>query len=574
MPPLRVLIVEDSENDTLLLVHTLRRAGFDPIFERVDTPDAMARALTSSSWDIVISDYTMPRFDGVSALRVLKQQELDVPFILVSGSIGEELAVAAMKAGAHDYVMKDNLQRLGSAITRELREAEIRREHKRSEERLRYLARYDPLTGLPNRNFLYDRLADELLSRERKGEPVALMILNFDHFREINNTMGHQTGDLLLQQVAPRLQKDVGGCEAIARLAGDQFAIVLPAADERAAVLAAEAVLRSLESPFLIGDLTLAAGASIGIAVFPKHAADPDMLLRRADVALHLAKEAGSSYTVYAPERDSYSPERLALMAELHHGITGGQLFLNYQPKLDLRTGRISGVEALARWRHPKRGLIPPDQFIPMAERTGSIKSLTMWAIRTALMQSKSWCEQGFDVPVAVNLSVRTLQDPTFPDQMINLLENSQVKPDQLELEITESSIMSDPLHTIDILRRIHDLGIELSIDDFGTGYSSLSYLRKLPVGSVKIDQSFVRELMIDENQAVIVRATIDLGRNLGLRVIAEGVENRSVLDRLASWGCDQAQGYFISKPLSDQGLTNFLTERSLASTNSQQLCF
>ena len=559
--PLRVLIVEDSESDSLLLVRALRSAGFEPDFDRVDTPEAMAATLTDRAWDIVISDYTMPRFDGLSALRVLKQRGLDLPFIIVSGSIGEEVAVAAMKAGAHDYVMKSNLQRLGSAIERELREAEIRSEHKRSEERLRYLAKYDPLTGLPNRNLLYEQLEHELASGQGKDKPLALMLMDLDNFKEINDTIGHQAGDLLLQQVGLRLQATLRECDIIARLGGDEFGILLPGADEESAILAASKFLTAFDAPFAIGKLVLDARASFGIALSPHHGADTDALMRRADIAMYLAKQSASGYAIYSPDRDSYSPERLVLMAELHHAIENDQLFLTYQPKIDLGTSRVIGVEALARWRHPTLGVIPPDQFISMAEHTGFIKPLTMWALDEALIQFSSWCEQGFEIPVSVNLSARTLHELTFPHRVFELIERHGIAPDQLELEITESAIMADPAHARDILTRVHQMGVILSIDDFGTGYSSLSYLKKLPVHSVKIDKSFVIDMTANENDALIVRSTIDLGHNLGLKVIAEGVESRDVCDRLAMWGCDQAQGYYISRPLSAPEMTKWLND-------------
>ena len=375
---LRVLIVEDSENDALLLLRGLSRGGFEPEFKRVETPEAMAAALSAQPWDIIVSDYSMPHFSGLAALWVLKQSGLDLPFILVSGTIGEDVAVEAMKAGAHDYVMKGNLQRLGTAIERELREAEVRKERKQTEERLKYLAQYDPLTNLPNRNLLYERMEQALVSSRHESKPLALILMDLDHFKEINDTIGHHAGDLLLQQVGLRLQGALRKTDTVARLGGDEFGVLLPGVDEEGATLAARQLLKALEPPFVIGELTMHARASIGIAFFPTHGEDRDTLMRRADIAMYLAKQSANGYAVYSPEHDSYSPERLALIAELHRTIDNNQLFLAYQPKINLGTGTITGLEALARWQHPKIGLIPPDQFIPMAERTGFIKSLTL----------------------------------------------------------------------------------------------------------------------------------------------------------------------------------------------------
>jgi diguanylate cyclase len=555
---LRVLIIDDSADDTILLVRGLSHGGFEPEFERVETPEAM-RAALHQTWDIIISDYAMPHFSGLGALSVLKESGLDLPFILVSGTIGEDLAVQAMKAGAHDYVMKGNLQRLTSAIERELRDVEARREHKRAEEWLKYAAHYDQLTDLPNRNLLYQRLEQTLVSAKSGGKPFALMLMDLDRFKDINDTIGHQAGDSLLQQVGLRLQGVVRKADTVARLGGDEFGVLIPEVDCEAAGLTAMRFLKAFEPPFHIGGINLSVQPSIGIALFPQHGISEDTLMRCADVAMYLAKESGGGYVFYSPERDSYSRDRLALMADLHRAIECNQLFLVYQPKLNLQTGTIIGLEALARWQHPELGTIPPDRFIMLAERSGFIKPLTMWGLETALTQSRTWSEGGTHIPISVNLSARTLHDGSFPDQMKVLLENHKTAPEQLELEITESVIMVDPARALEILKRISSMGVALSIDDFGTGYSSLSYLKKLPVNAVKIDKSFVINMTTDQNDAQIVRSTIDLAHNLGLKVIAEGVETLEVWDRLTALGCDEAQGYYMSRPLPASGLTQWM---------------
>lgn len=559
--PIRVVIVEDSENDTRLLIRELQRGGFELEFQRVDSPGAMVAALSSQPWDLIISDYSMPHFSGLAALQVLKQSGLDLPFIMVSGTIGEDVAVAAMKEGVHDYVMKGNLPRLVTAIERELRDAEVRRERKRMDERLSYLAKYDPLTDLPNRNLLSERLEQALISARQEGRPLALMVMDLNHFKEINDTMGHQAGDVLLREVGSRLKGALRECDTVARLGGDDFGVLLPGTDEPGATLEAQRLLKALEPPFLIEGLPVDTRASIGMAFSPLHGEDVDTLMRRADIAMYLAKQAASGYSIYSAKRDSYSPERLSLMADLHRAIDNNQLFLAYQPKVDLGTARVVGVEALARWRHPKAGLIPPDQFIPMAERTGFIKSLTMWALNEALSQSRSWRRQGLEIPVSVNLSARTLHEFNLPQRIATLLKDHEMIPHQLELEITESVIMADPVHALEVLSCINHMGVTLSIDDFGTGYSSLGYLKKLPVSAIKIDKSFVMHMTTDETDAVIVRSTIDLAHNLGLKVVAEGVENADIWDRLLAWGCDAAQGYYMSRPLSAPDTTQWLRE-------------
>jgi diguanylate cyclase (GGDEF)-like protein len=554
---LRALIVDNSEDDSLLLLRGLTQGGFELEFERVETPEAMGAALSNQTWDVIISDYALPNFSGLAALSILQQSGLDIPFILVSGTIGEDLAVQAMKAGAHDYVMKGNLYRLTTAIERELRDVEVRRSHKRAQDWLKYTARYDQLTDLPNRNLLYERL-EQIIS---DNKPFSLILMDLDRFKEINDTIGHQAGDSLLQQVGLRLQSVVRKGDTVARLGGDEFGALLPGLDGKAAALAAERFLNAFDPSFVIGEIALSVRTSIGIASFPEHSTDKDALMRYADVAMYLAKESGGGYTVYSAERDSYSTERLALMGDLHRALEQNQLFLVYQPKLNLQTGAVTGVEALARWQHPKGGLIPPDQFIALAERSGFIKSLTAWGLEAALTQSRSWSEGGTAVPISVNLSARTLHDETFPDRVKEVLESRKVAPAQLELEITESVIMVDPSRALTILTRLNRMGISLSIDDFGTGYSSLSYLKKLPVNAVKIDKSFIINMTDDTNDAQIVRSTIDLAHNLGLKVIAEGVETREAWDQLLALGCDEAQGYYMSRPLPAPEMTRWLCE-------------
>jgi diguanylate cyclase (GGDEF)-like protein len=556
---LRLLIVDDSEDDVSLLLRYILDAGYEPEFERVETAKEMASALSGQNPDVVVCEYTMAKFGGLAALSVLKQSGLDVPLIFVSRIMGEAEAIEAIKAGARDYVRKTNLGRLAIAIERELRDGEVRRSHKRAEEWLKYTARHDPLTDLANRNLLYERLEHALVVGQSESKPFALLLMDLDRFKEINDTIGHQAGDALLQQVGLRLQGAVRKGDTIARLGGDEFAVLLPQMDRESAEIVAARCLKAFEDQFVIGEISLNVQSSIGIALFPQDGTDRHSLMRCADVAMYQAKESANGYSVYSPERDSYSTERLALMADLHRAIDRDELFLVYQPKINLATGAITGVEALARWQHSKSGLIPPDQFIALAERSGFIKPLTLWVLEAALDQSRWWRAEGIDVPISVNLSPRTLHDVDFPERVAALLRTHGVTAEQLELEITESSIMVDPPRALDILTRLHRMGISLSIDDFGTGYSSLSYLKKLPANAVKVDKSFVIQMTQDESDAQIVRSTIDLAHNLGLKVIAEGVETEEAWGRLLALGCDEAQGYYVSRPLPAPELTQWL---------------
>ncbi len=549
--PLRVLIVEDSEDDATLIVHELERAGYDPEIERVDTPAGMTQALADRVWDIVICDYRMPKFSAPDAMALLQKSGLDLPFIIVSGAVGEDLAIAAMKNGAHDYITKNNLARLIPAVERELRDAKKRRDHKQAEEMVSYLAYYDPMTGLPNRTLLQDRLKQAISTAARENHPVAFLLMDLDRFKEINDTLGHHRGDILLQQVGARLKSVLWEPDTVSRLGGDEFAVLLPrlAAAEHINVVI-QKIQNALKAPFVIENLPIAVDVSIGIALYPDHATDAETLIQRADVAMYVAKRTGSGYTVYAPELNQHSPQRLALLGELRQAIEHDQLLLHYQPKISLKTNRMMDVEALVRWQHPQHGMIPPNQFIPLAEQTGLIKPLTLWVLNKALNQCRAWQQTGLEIPVSVNLSARNLHDQELTDHVAGLLETSGISPDRLELEITESAIMMDPPRALEILKRLSGMGVRLSLDDFGTGYSSLGYLKKLPVDEIKIDRSFVTDMTRDENDAMIVRSTIDLGHNLGRKVVAEGVENRETWNRLAALGCDSAQGYYMSRPI------------------------
>jgi diguanylate cyclase (GGDEF)-like protein len=418
-------------------------------------------------------------------------------------------------------------------------------------DRLRHEALHDNLTGLPNRVMFQQRLAD-LLARRRPTDPqIAVMLIDLDRFKEINDTLGHATGDLLLQEVARRLRRGVADRVTVARLGGDEFALLDPAQDGlEGAVALARSLREDLHRPFAYEDLELEVSATIGVSIAPSHGRDASTLLRRADVAMYAAKNTASGVAAYGENLDEHSPRKLALVGELRSVIDHEGLQLHYQPKVEMATGRVIGVEALVRWPHPIEGLVPPDEFVPIAERTGLIGPMTDFVLRTALAQCRLWEEAGQHLSVAVNLSARSLLDADLVDDIARALADSGVEASKLVLEITETSVMSDAEYAMQILNRLSAMGVTLAMDDFGTGYSSLSYLKRLPVDEVKIDKSFVLNMQHDENDAVIVRSIIDLARNLGLRVVAEGVETTSTWAALLDMGCDIAQGYVISRPL------------------------
>jgi diguanylate cyclase (GGDEF)-like protein len=559
--PIRVLIVEDSEDDVTLIVCELERGGYDPTVERVDTPAAMVVALDKQTWDIIFAGYPMPNFSGMDALARVRERELDVPFIFVSDTMGEETAVEAMKAGAQDYLMKSNLKRLLPTVEQQLHAASVRRKRNRFEETVQYLAYHDVLTDLPNRGVFYDRLQQCILTCYREKKPLTLLLMDLNRFKEVNDTFGHLSGDLLLRQVGPRVRRCLRESDTVARIGGDEFAILLPNTHVEGASLTARKILKTLEAPFVLGEVTIDVGVSIGIALYPDHGEEGDALVHRADMALYVTKQAGGGYAVFAPEHEQNSPRRLMLTGKLRRAIEYGELSMYYQPQVSLKTNRVVGLEALSRWLHPELGSIPPDQFIPLAEQTGLIKPFTQWVLKTVCRQYEEWQEMGLALPVSVNLSQKNLQETQLPDQVSELIQAGRVPADRLEFEITESMIMSNPLRATQILTRLNTMGIPLSIDDFGTGYSSLGYLKKLPVQKIKIDKSFIVDRIEDEDDNVIVQAIINMSHSLGLDVVAEGVEDQLTKDRLTALGCDLVQGYHICHPLPAGEMTSWLEE-------------
>jgi diguanylate cyclase (GGDEF)-like protein len=442
------------------------------------------------------------------------------------------------------------LRRVSLRVTRQMEEIQRR-------------AYYDELTGLPNRTLYRDRIEQSILAASRGGAAPVVMLLDVDRFKEINDALGHDTGDLLLRELGERLRGQLRANETLARLGGDEFGILLPAATLDDAALCAGRVHAALERPFLIGNLPLDIAASLGIAAYPQHGDDVDTLLQRADVAMYLAKGAHAGTAVYDADQDENDADRLTLAGELRKAIEDGELVLYYQPKADLLTGRIVGAEALVRWQHPERGLIFPNDFIPIAERTGLIKPLSRYVVAAALRQCAAWNAAGLELNVSVNLTIPDLLDLELPDRIAARLEETGVRAEQLELEVTESTILADPFRVRQVLNRLNEMGLRLAIDDFGTGYSSLAYLKRLPVQTIKIDRSFVMEMCTDASDATIVRSTIDLGRNLGLDIVAEGVESQESWEALREHGCTLAQGYFIGKPMPAEELVGLIAKRA-----------
>ncbi|MGB5520405.1 MAG: EAL domain-containing protein [Gammaproteobacteria bacterium] len=428
-----------------------------------------------------------------------------------------------------------------------------------SNRELEFHALYDPLTTLPNRSLFRDRLSRGIARAESANSQLGLLLIDLDRFKDINDALGHDKGDYLLKEIALLLQQYIHPDDTFARLGGDEFAVILPDSDRKMIINRADAFLKALEKPFMINDSTITVGASIGITVYPEHGDNVTDMLCRADSAMYSAKKSKQGIMFYEPADDHSPLGYLTMVTDLRNALENGEFELHYQPQIDIKTNRIIAVEALGRWVHPRYGVVKPDVFISELEQIGLIEKYTTWCIGTALKSAVSWKIGGHQLKVSVNISVNDLLNPDFM-QRLDALVDSREDGELLAFEITENLFLSEYDRLFEVLEHIRYLGITLSIDDFGTGYSSLSRLKKLPVSELKIDQSFVTDMEKSQNDEVIVHSTIELAHNLGLSVVAEGVQSTATLQRLAMLGCDTAQGYIISEPLSAEQLTALLT--------------
>jgi len=503
--------------------------------------------------------------DGVS----LGALEVVVPYAPIAASVGRDVRISTVALALGLLLFWLALLPLVS----------------RASQRLQYQATHDLLTGLPNRNRFLARLESALVDARRDSTQVAVLLMDLDLFKQVNDTLGHHHGDVLLQQIGRRLAESAGDAHVVARLGGDEFALVVGHLHgEAAAVEEAERILAFLRRPFSVAGHMLDVRASMGIALSGQHGdgepdplcaagsagPGPELLLQRADVAMYVAKERGLGCAVYRATDDPNSPTRLGMLRELRLGIARDELVCEYQPKVELAGGRVVGVEALVRWQHPRLGMLQPASFIPLAEQSDLMRPLTRAVIDAALRQCCDWWERGIDLPVAVNLSPRDVADPELPQLVEHALRRYRLPASSLELEITETLLMSDPVHAREVLGALRELGVRTSIDDFGTGYASLAYLAQLPVDHIKIDRAFVRGLDsvsevppsedADRSAAAIVRFSVDLAHSLGLTTIAEGVEDARGMARLAELGCDMAQGFYLSRPIPGDRIPDWLT--------------
>ena len=568
---MRILMVEDSEDDARLLYSELARTSGNISYLRVDNPDDMRAALIDSEWDIVISDHSMPGFSSLEALDLLKECGKDIPFIIYSGDVSEHVEVAAMCSGAQDSITKGNVARLLPAMEREIHGAAVRRAKEQADARVHKLAFYDSLTGLPNRNLFCDHVSRKL--QQAEGRSVTVYVLDVDRFLRVNNCFGHKVGDALIRQVAERLQECVPEDGMVARLGSDEFAVFLGniAGDDQARV-AAEQIRQAFAQPFVQGKLEFHISLSIGIAASSRDGQDVPELLINAETAMFQAKTlGGNNYQTYACEMGDTAGAQLVLESALRKAVERNELLVEYQPSLDAADGRLTGVEALVRWRHPELGVLVPDEFIPLANESGLITEIGTWVLRTACRQARAWHDAGFPgLTMAVNVSAVQFWQPGLIQTVAQVLDDTGIDPQCLELEITESVLMRNADATVATLQTLKNMRIKISIDDFGTGYSSLNYLRRFPIDILKIDKSFSCDVIGNAESAAIVQAIGALARGLGLKTVAEGVETAEQLEFFRKQRCDRVQGFLFSAPRSAEDISEMLDEQRSAQAPPQ----
>jgi diguanylate cyclase (GGDEF)-like protein len=602
----RLLIVDDIAENRAILSRRFQRRGFE-ITEAEDGFRAL-ELIASQDFDLVLLDIMMPGIDGLEVLKRIRLQHgpAALPVIMVTACSTNEDVVKALSLGANDYVTKpvdfavalartdtqvarkhaeeevqranralrdanDNLERRVAERTKELREANERlkvemSERARSEATVRHLAHHDALTGLGNRVLFSEQLNEAITRARRSGENLAVLFLDLDGFKHVNDTLGHPAGDKLLKCVADRLQRTVRDTDKVARLGGDEFAILQLAADlpSGAAALASR-LIDAVKEPYQIEEHQAVVGTSVGIAVLRTEGLpfDADQLLKSADLALYRAKAEGRGiFRFFQPEMDARAQARRLLEMELRKAVASGGFELHYQPLMDLRSNVITGFEALVRWPHPDRGLIPPGDFIPLAEETGLIVPLGEWVLRRACQDAAAWPR---DVRVAVNLSAVQFKTSDLVVTVAAALANSRLEPGRLELEITESVLLDKTKGNLDTLHRLKELGVRISLDDFGTGYSSLSYLRNFEFDKIKIDRSFIQQMAEGHQSRAIVSAIAGLGESFGIATTAEGVETAAQLEKLRSEGCTEVQGFLISRPVPAADVAELLASPGIA---------
>lgn len=554
----KILVIDDEEEVRSILVALLEAAEFDVV--QAGNGLTGVRLAREHLPDLILCDVNMPKLDGYGVLKDLREDPATtaIPFIFLSGRGEREEMRFGMDLGADDYLSKPfrRTELLRAIDARLAKQAALTRhfdsELKLAEEKLNYALHYDGLTGLPNRLTLRERLNQVFLQTPGKQQ-VAILSFGLDRFKRINETMGYAAGDALLRIVAERLMRCISPKDTVARLNADQFAMILAGITHKEAVEGvARTILDSLSEPFVIEGAGIFTTASIGITLYPSDGLDIDHLIKNAEAAMHDAKQhGGNGFKFYSTEIQTVSAAELALEANLRYALERKELSISYQPQVSLQTGAILGAEALVRWHHPEKGLIGPSQFVPIAEKSGLIVQIGEWVLQNACLQVKKWQEAGYyPFTISVNLTGHHFSQKNLGDRLVQILRETGLEPASLDIELTESILMQDVHTAISMLTELKRMGIQISIDDFGTGYSSLSYLKRFPFDTLKIDQSFIRNVSSDDKNAVITMAIIEIAHNLNLKVIAEGVETESELSFLFRNRCDAIQGYLFSRPV------------------------
>lgn len=545
-----VLLVEDNPGDVRLIREMLAEEPEAPF--RLSSVDRLSRGLeflTLNETALVLLDLSLPDSHGIETFSRMYAHSPQTPIIVLTGNDDHALALSAVKRGAQDYLVKGKIDR--ELLQRAMQYAV---ERKRYQEQLERQANYDGLTGLPNRQLLHDRL-HQAVSTQRQIHSISVVFIDLDHFKVINDSLGHNSGDEVLRHVAERLRSSVRDGDTVARIGGDEFVLILnDQTNEDVIFRAMKRIINKVSEPMRIGNRELNITCSAGISVHPQDGFDVETLLRNADAAMYRAKANGrNNFQFYTSEMNELVSERLMLEHSLRRALERKEFSLHYQPRVNLRTGAIDAVEALVRWEHPEHGLILPDRFIPIAEETGLIVEIGKWVLQTACAQSRAWQDAGLPpVVVSVNLSARQLWEGGLAVMVAGILAETGVRPEHLEMELTESVVMHDTETVISTLQGLKANGVRLSIDDFGTGYSSLSYLKRLPIDALKIDGSFVRDIDagLGADGGILAKAIISLGHGLHLKVIAEGVESEAQMAFLKMHQCDEVQGFYYSTPL------------------------
>lgn len=561
----KILLVEDNSGDAYLLkeaLHTTKNLKFE--LSQADNLSETLRILSKQEIDIVLLDLSLPDSSGFSTFSHVYSHATQIPIIVLTGSDDDELAARTMQNGAQDYLIKGTFSEdlLARSIRYSIERHNLLVEMEKARLHEQHLAYHDVLTSLPNRLLFYDRLDQALIHAKRYAGMLGILFLDLDGFKQINDTKGHSQGDRLLQIFAERLKKNVRESDTIARLGGDEFTILLKgisAVDDIAKV--GMKVLEVTKKPFLIGNENKIITCSIGASIFPYDGNNTEALIKKADLAMYKAKSLGkNTFHLYNAEIDKKNSKRQSLENKLRYAIENNHLLLHFQPLVSLRTGEISGLEALVRWNDPELGLILPSEFIPLAEDTGLIMPLGEWVLKSACTQNKIWQTSGYKhLPISINLSARQFREVSIVETIHCALKEVELEPEFLKIEITETHVMQDVDYAISTLEILREMGILVALDDFGTGYSSLSYLKRLPIDQVKIDKSFINDIPGNPHDAAILTAIATMAQTLGIKVVAEGVENKRQLHFLQSIECDIIQGYYFCRPLPTSELLAFI---------------